>query len=56
MVGVLISIVVGILTINRTLTEAAISQEARFIRLEEQVKSLKEDIQEYKELRQNDPF
>jgi len=50
MIGVILSIGAGVISINRTLTDAAVSQEARFIRLEETVKSLREDLTEYKQM------
>lgn len=53
MIGVILSIGAGVISINRTLTDAAVSQEARFIRLEETVKSLREDLNEYRQIRNN---
>lgn len=49
MIGVMLSIGVGVISVNKTLTDAAVTQEARFIRLEETVKSLREDLNEYRQ-------
>ena len=51
MLSVLLSVVGGVMSIKNTLTEAAVSQEARFTRIEEQVKALREDVIEQKEIR-----
>jgi len=50
MMATLLSISVGVISVNRALTDSAVSQEARFIRLEETVKSLREDLNEYKQM------
>lgn len=44
MIGVILSVAAGVVSINETLTRGAVEQEARFIRLEETVKALKEQI------------
>jgi hypothetical protein len=49
MMATLISICVGVISVNRALTDSAVTQEARFIRLEETVKSLREDLNEYRQ-------
>ena len=42
LIGVILSVLGGVVTIKDTLTKGAVEEEARFIRLEESVKSLKE--------------
>lgn len=51
MMATLLSIVAGVISVNRLLTDSAVQQEGRFIRLEESVKALREDVIEQKQIR-----